>query len=351
MLQRIKQALDKAPISGTVTVLPDYFVDRFVRVDDFDELVRAINQRGREGGGGSVRGIKQAEVKGGNAVNLAYSLGALHVKTNLITIANSLAAEALSATFRKLSNVNLDIIDGDPGYTVAIEFVKNGRMVNVMVSDGSYLTDFDHTKLDEKHWNWITGSDLVCLVNWSAMRNGTDLTEAVFSKAKEKGIRTFFDPADVYEKSRDIPDLRKRVLDKGLIDYFSLNENEARIVVKELSGHKLAHDYTKDELKKTISILADFSGEIVDIHAARFSASCHGNEISILDCHRVEQKTITGAGDVWDAGDIIGYNAGLEVEDRLALANGAAGLFVSREHAVSPDKEEILGFLNQEYGK
>ncbi len=345
----MKEALAKAPTSGIVTVLPDYFVDRFLRVDNFEALAKAVSEKGDEGEGGSIRGIRQAEVKGGNAVNLAYALGCLEVRTNLIAIANSLPAEMLKSTFQKLPQVNLDIIDGDPGFTVAFEFEKNGRIVNVMVSDAGDLKSFDQTKLKKKNWDDISKSSLVCLVNWSAMKNATDLTESVFTFAKEKGIQTFFDPADVSEKQNDLPELKRRVLDRGLIDYFSMNDNEARIMSRVLAGHTLSQDYSIDDLRKTIRVIADLTGERVDIHTHRFSMSCLEKDVSIAQCHKLVQKTITGAGDVWDAADLIGYKTGLEDRERLALANGAAGLFVSRDDAVPPNSSEVIDFIKNNY--
>ncbi len=332
-----------------VTVLPDYFVDRFVRLDNFEELAKSVDQKGEEGGGGSIRGIRQTEVKGGNAVNLAYALGTLLAKTNLITIANSLPAEMLRFVFSKFPHVNLDIIDGDPGFTVAFEFKKNERIVNVMVSDSGALKDFDQTWLKEKHWTDISKSGLVCLVNWSSIIRATNLTESVFTFAKERGIETFFDPADVSEKAEDLPELKKRVLDKGLIKYFSMNDNEARIMSRVFAGHRLAQQYSSADLEKTIKVLADVTGERVDIHTHRFSMSCLEKDVCVAPCHKLEQKTVTGAGDVWDAADLIGYKTGLEVAERLTLANGAAGLYVSREDALPPTSSEVIGFLQNHY--
>ncbi len=348
-IRRMEEALSKAPDLGLVTVLPDYFVDRFMRIEDFDKLARDIKLKGDEGGGGSIRGVRQSEVKGGNAVNLAYALGSLGAKSNLIAIANSLPAEMLRSTFRKLPNVNLEIIDGDPGFTVAFEFKRNQRIVNVMVSDAGDLKNFDQKQLKEKHWEDISKSRLVCLVNWSAIRNATDLTESVFTFAKEKGVETFFDPADVSEKADDLPDLKKRVLDRGLIKYFSMNDNEARIMSMVLAGHKLSQDFSVDDLQKTIRVIADLTGERVDIHTHRFSMSCQHKDTTVVQCHKLDQKTITGAGDVWDAADLIGYRTGLDDEERLALANAAAGLYVSREEAIPPTGPEVVEFLWNNY--
>lgn len=348
-LLRIREALAKAPDSGVITVLPDYFVDRLVRIEDFDKLAREIDQKGDEGGGGSIRGVRQSEVKGGNAVNLSYALGSLGSKARLITIANSLPAEMLRSTFKKLPNVSLDIIDGNPGFTVAIEFKRNQRIVNVMVSDTGDLKDFDDNKLKESHWRDISQSRLVCLVNWSSITKATELTEKVFTYALERGVETFFDPADVSEKADNLPGLKKQVLDRGLIKYFSMNDNEARIISRILAGHVLAQDYSVDDLVKTIKVLADLTGERVDIHTHRFSISCFQNEVAIAQCHKLIQKTITGAGDVWDAADLIGYMTRLSDEERLCLANGAAGLYVSKEDAVPPVGAEVMDFLQNNF--
>jgi len=338
----------KVPGSGSITVLPDYFVDRFVRIENFDKLAKAIDGKGEEGGGGSIRGVRQSEVKGGNAVNLAYALGSLGANANLITIANSLPAEMLRSTFRKLPQVNVDIIDGDPGFTVALEFKKRNRIVNVMVSDAGDLKDFDGSKIQDSHWRKIAESDFVGLVNWGSIRKGSELTEKIFSFAKKSGTKTFFDPADVSEKVDDLPELKEKVLDRGLIQYFSMNDNEARIMSRVLAGHRLPQNYSEKDLKKTIQILTDLTGERVDIHTHRFCISCYQKDITLVQCNRVEQKTITGAGDVWDAADLIGYMTGLEDEDRLILSNGAAGLYVSRDSAIPPTTPEVLEFLRSQ---
>jgi len=344
-LERIEASLAKVPNSGSITVLPDYFVDRFVRVDNFDELAKAIDGKGEEGGGGSIRGVRQSEVKGGNAVNLAYALASLGANANLITIANSLPAEMLRSTFRKFPKVKLDIIEGNPGFTVALEFKKKERIVNVMVSDTGDLKDFDSSKIQESHLKKIADSEFVGLVNWGSISKGSELTESIFSFAKKNGTKTFFDPADVSEKAEDLPELKKKVLDKGLIQYFSMNDNEARMMSKVLAGHRLPQNYSEKDLNKTIQVLADLTGERVDVHTHRFCISCYRKECTLVQCNHVEQKTITGAGDVWDAADLIGYMTDLDDEDRLTLANGAAGLYVSRDSAIPPTTPEVIEFL------
>ena len=345
-LQKIETALSKAKSAGTLTILPDYFVDRFVRVDDFQELAAGILSKGIEGGGGSIRGSRQSEVKGGNAVNLAHALATLEIKVNLIAIANSLPADMLRGAFQHLPTASLDIIEEAPGFTVAFEFPGKNRHVNVMVSDAGYLKKMDGTELSNGHWDKICSSKIVAFVNWAAMGFGTEVAEKVFTFAREKKVQTFFDPADVLEKEKDLPDFKTKILDRGLIDYFSMNDNEARIISRSITGYKLPQDYSAEDLKVAVSRIADVAQCNVDVHTHKVSISCsQGGEISIDNCRKVDQKTVTGAGDIWDAADLVGYLAELDPEDRLFFANAAAGLYVSRESATSPTSQEILSFV------
>ncbi|MFI5421434.1 MAG: carbohydrate kinase family protein, partial [Nitrososphaerales archaeon] len=326
--------------------LPDYFVDRFVRVENFRELAAGITAKGIEGGGGSIRGPRQSEVKGGNAVNLAYALATLNMKVNLITIANSLPADMLRGAFRKFPTAKIEIIDGNPGFTVAFEFREKNRQVNVMVSDAGDLKKMDGSELSKQHWNKIASSKIVGFVNWAAMDYGTVVAEKVFNFAREKKIKTFFDPADVLEKEKDIADFKTKILDRGLVDYFSMNDNEARIISRSIAGYKLPQDYSESDLKKTISVLARYVNDTVDVHTHKVSMSCSKDgEVTIDYCQKVDQKTVTGAGDVWDAADLLGFLTGLAPQERLFLANAAAGLYVSRESAIPPSSEEILSFV------
>src|SRR5579872_2079374 len=275
-LEKIETALRNASSLGWVTVLPDYFVDRFVRLDDFRQLASEITMKGIEGGGGSVRGPRQSEVKGGNAVNLAYALGTLGINVHLITIANSLPAEMLRSVFRSLPSAQVDIIEGASGFTVAFEFKEANRLANVMLSDPGDLKKMDASRLKEEHWKKIAESKILSLVNWVSMDFGTDVAEKLFSFAREKKIQTFFDPADILEKEKDLPDFKKRILDKGLIDYFSMNDNEARILSRAISGHKLPQNYSEAELKETIRLIGESSQGTVDIHTHKVSMSISG---------------------------------------------------------------------------
>ncbi len=328
--------------------MADFFVDRFVRVGSLDELVTKMKNKSAKGGGGSIRGIRQTEIKGGNAVNLGYALGLLGANVNLIAIADSLPAEMLRSTFAGIPNVNLQLVKGTSGYTIAFEYKDKGREVNVMVSDAGDLSSFDGSSFTQENKDSISKSKIVAVTNWSANTKGNELCERVFSFAKQNGARTFFDPADPSDSVQMLPGLKSRVFDKGLIDYVSLNENEARVISKVLLNHDLPQGYSFDDLTKTATILSDSTGTIVDIHTRPISLSAKGKDVIARKCHLVESKTVTGAGDVWAAADLSGYLTMLTTEDRLSFANSAGGLYVSRESAATPSLTEILEFMRND---
>lgn len=345
-MDTIKSALERLPNLGSISVLPDFFVDRFVRFESLDDLFVEMKSRSRNGGGGSIRGITQSEVKGGNAVNLAYSLGTFGANVNLIAIANSLPSEMLRSTFRSLRNVNLQLVEGAPGFTVAFEFKDTNRHVNVMLSDVGDLKDFDGSKISREQWTNIENSKILAVVNWSANRSGNALCKKAFSFAEERNAMTFFDPADITGQEDRLPEFKREIIDKGLINFMSLNENEARVMSSVLFNEKLPQNHTLDELKHILLKLADEIGAHVDLHTKKVSLTCHQNDITETQCFQVVQKTVTGAGDVWAAADIIGYLSNLDPSSRLAFANATAGLYVSRESAIPPTADEVLEFMS-----
>ena len=332
---------------GAVSVLPDYFVDRFVRLDSIDSLYETIRRKVSDGGGGSIRGPLQNEAIGGNAVNLGHALGRLGARVELFAIAEGLPADTLHTALASLPGVRLHSIRGRCGFTVALEFAENGRHVNAMVSDAGDLEEFSGDQIDDAGWEVISGSKIVAVLNWAANKRGTELCEKVFSFARQNKIRTFFDPSDVSEVAHLLPKLMDRVLAPGLVDIIGMNDNELRVTYRELCSRRLPMDYDISDLKRAALDLSGITGSTVDIHTRNYSLSAHqpSGEVVSVPCHKVEQRIVTGAGDTWNAADIAGYLAGWGASDRLALANAAAGLYVSRELPSPPTLKQIGEFL------
>ena len=101
-----------------------------------DNLTEIIENKIRVGGG-SVRGLNSVDIKGGNAVNVAYCLARLGAKVDLFTVADKIGYSVLNSTFKKFnSQVNLHIKNGKHGLTTIFEFTNPSFAVsNVMLSD------------------------------------------------------------------------------------------------------------------------------------------------------------------------------------------------------------------------
>ena len=248
-LVELQRSTTSLPNAGSITVLPDYFVDRFVRINDVDKFAFSLIQKAQSGGG-SIRNVTQIEVKGGNAVNLAYALGRLGASVNLFAISDPLASSLLLSSFKDLKNVHVDVLRGSAGLTVALEFAKKKKGLNVMLSDVGSLSSFDGSSIKGKQWARIDTSKLVAVLNWSSNKKGTDLCERIFSRAKRKGAKTFLDPADLTGLEKRIKDMKKGVFDPGLLDVLSVNENETRIIARELSNYRLPLNYSAKDLEK-----------------------------------------------------------------------------------------------------
>jgi ribokinase len=328
--------------------MPDFFLDRFVRINSVDELASMMKRKSRVSGGGSIRGIEQFETKGGNAVNLGYALARFGSKVSVITIADSTSEKLLRGLFHEYPSADVQVVRGKPGFTVAFEFKEGDRNVNVMVSDIGGVLEFGPEMLGTGQWKEISKSSVVCVVNWSANKKSNELCEAVFSSARRAKAKTFFDPADLAGETDRLAEFKRKVLDRNLVDVISLNENEARIIGKTLCNYSLPAHCSQAELKKAVALLANRLGTTVDLHTKQISFSSSEGSVTSVRCHKVDQRIVTGAGDVWDAADLVGYQCRISAEDRLALANAAAGLYVSRDTAECPSMQEVLAFLEAE---
>ena len=68
--------LRQLSIIGSIVVMPDFFVDRIIQLESKENLFDMLTEKAKVGGG-SFRGIPTTDIKGGNAVNVAYCLAKL----------------------------------------------------------------------------------------------------------------------------------------------------------------------------------------------------------------------------------------------------------------------------------
>lgn len=324
MFQELKNVRSK-----TVVIMHDFFIDRIVRLNDFNfnSLISEVSAKAQVGGG-SIREIAQDEIKGGNAVNIAYALAKLGAKISLITIADSWGDNILKKTFAPFANKKLLIASGRQGYTVSLEVEKDdGRKANVMISDVGDAKNFGADRLRRNELGAIKKATAVVIANWASNAKGTELALKAFKNAPKDSL-CFLDPADISTRRDEF----KQCLDKlsGHIDVLSLNENECRLTMQSLDLSPLPINYSATDVTAAARALASKLSINVDVHTPIGSATSDGKGTSFAKSLDVNVTISTGAGDIWDAADVAGYLCNLNADERLLFANTCAAYYISK---------------------
>ena len=332
-------------IVGSIVVMPDFFIDRIIRLESKESLFEALTEKAKLGGG-SIRGIPTKDVKGGNAVNIAYCLAKLGAKVSLFTVADELGATMIRQTFSQFGDkVTLRIVNGRTGFTTAFEFPHEDTRVNVMVSDIGDNSNFGPERISsEADMAILKNADGVMVVNWASNLKGTELAESSFKNSPS--AFHFLDPADIETRKHDFCDSLTKLA--SLTDCLSINENECKSLGDALGlGRLLGPGYRADEVKTVARKIAEKVGISTDLHTKIGAAWSNGKESMFAPTIKVEAKTLTGAGDSWDAADIVGHLSGLDPQQRLLFSNCCASLYVRDPNGEPPTMNRAFELLER----
>jgi sugar/nucleoside kinase (ribokinase family) len=334
-----------------VVVMPDFFLDRLINLDwdaaEFSGLIAEIAKRK----GGSIDGIPQADLRGGNAINVASALASLGVKVTPIVCTSKFGLQQIKYHFK---NTPIDTSHiktrGKASITTALEFKNQNEKTNVMLRDLGELTDFGPANLDDDDYGLIENADYVCVFNWAGTLNfGTALAQTVFDMAKQKGNgKTYYDTADPTPNAQAMPDLMEKVLKTEKVDILSLNENEAITYATLLDGGLRERQTLlgfSELAMEAAGVLAKHLSARIDLHTSVFSATLKGKKQVVVPTFKVKVLRATGAGDAWDAGNILGDQNGLSDECRLMLANAVSACYLSDADGMHPTREKLSTFL------
>jgi len=351
LLRCLKRA---KPRRFNVSVMPDFFIDRLItysgEVEQFSKTIAEVAGRF----GGNIHGVKQMELRGGNAANTAAALAVLGAKVFPIIKTSPLGLHLLKFHLEPFG-VDLSHVkaDGEVALTTAFEMTHKGEKVNVMMGDLGSLPNYGPKDLTEEDFQLLREVDYVCVFNWASLRRwGTELAESVFHHVKEKGkAKTYYDTGDPSPNKNDIPKLVKKVLSGKIVDIFGVNENEAFVYASQLNPKikslrkKLEHHDVAKECAKT---LAKHISARVDLHTSAFAGSFTKDNEVIVPAFNVSALRSTGAGDAWNAGNIFGDALGLPDSCRLTLANAVAAYYVSSPTAEHPTFPKLMEFCSKQ---
>jgi ribokinase len=224
---------------------------------------------------------------------------------------------------------------------------SSNAKVNVMVSDVGENVNFGPDRItSEEDLSILKNSDGVMVVNWGSNLKGSQLAEHVF-KNSPKALH-FIDPADIENRKSDFLSTVKEI--SQFTDVLSINENECNSLSSAIGFTPLIphyEKYTENDVRNAAKILAEETGISIDLHTRKGAAWSNGNEIVFVYPIKVEPKTLTGAGDSWDAADIVGYLAGLEPKERLLFSNACASLYVRNADGEPPSLDQVADLLDR----
>ena len=320
-----------------VVCMPDFFLDYFISLPRWEKVIPQLKEI-HDRGGGNLPGLKLTLSQGGNATNTALALAKLGISTHIVGRTSSLGYK-LMCHFLESDGVDLKHVktDGKLDKTVSLEFGE--KRINVMLNELGSVQNFDFTDLNKDDLELISSSDLVFVTNWTLNDRGTSLAQKTFRYAKEHDVITYFDSGDPSHRIRELPVLYARVLSSSNLDVLSVNENELRhfASAKGIKGNPT-------NMAKQLSIHIN---AILDVHTSRFSSSWRKGEAHHAPVFKVELKRSTGAGDAWNAANMLGYLLGLEPEERLTFANAFAAGYLNADEPRHLTLKETVTFLKR----
>ena len=334
-------------------VMPDFFYDRLINLDydvaHFSSVIADIVYRK----GGSIDGIIQMDLRGGNAINTASALASLGVNVTPIVCTNKIGLQQIKFYLQKygvdFSHIK---ITKNPSLTTALEFKAGNGKANVMLRDLGALANFNPSDLTDSDYELIENADYVCLFNWAGTKKfGTALAESVFCRVKTKGKgKTYYDTADPTPNRDEISELIDNVLATNQVDVLSLNENEAICYAEILSGEIRGKQKEQRSEKLAIEaarILAKYLPARIDLHTTLFSATFTKKNEFVVPAFKIKALRATGAGDAWNAGNILGDANAFSEECRLALANAVSAYYLSNLEGAHPTLLELVKFIEK----
>jgi ribokinase len=329
--------------------MPDFSTDRIVTFKSQKQLLDALSEKSKHGGG-ALRGISSRDVKGGNAINIAYCLAKLGAQVKLFTIADEVGSSTLYRIFSKFgNNVDLRVVRGNHCRTTALEFVgKNEPRINLLISDVGDNIDFGQQYVNSKSdLKILRKCEGVMVVNWASNLKGTQLVKHAFRNSPN--AIHFVDPADIDNRRDEFKNDLLRLA--SFIDVLSLNENECRSLGKASGYSSLLppNSYDGNDLENAAKKLASKFRMSVEVHTSRGASWSDGSETSFVSAIKVKAKTLTGAGDSWDAANILAHLLKLEPTERLLFSNAYSALYVTSSDREPANLDKLLKFIKQKY--
>ncbi|MFW6028941.1 MAG: hypothetical protein ACOCRO_01665 [Halanaerobiales bacterium] len=291
---------------------------------------------------------------GGNGPILA---NALVEYENKLTYIGALGKPNIHSVFKDMVDRSDRVISvANPGHTDAIEFDDGKLMLGKLESLKDINWNNIKKEIDPEELAAILDeSDLLGLENWTMVPYMNSIWEGIIEEVfplmqrnDHDGI-AFFDLADPEKRTdKDIIvglDLLAQFEEKFKV-ILGLNLKEAVEIaaVLALEINKIDGEYELEDL--TTKVANELNIYCLVVHPVdRASAFCNGEYSETVGPYTSNPKLTTGAGDNFNAGFCLAQALGLTIQNSLVMGTASSGYYVRA--AKSPDREELLGFLEE----
>ena len=119
-----------------------------------------------------------------------------------------------------------------------------------------------------------------------------------------------------------------------------------RVISRLLGTDILPEKYNLRDVVRVADGLARVMNLSIEGHVPQGACSVNGNESESAEAFVVEPNILTGAGDSWNAADILATISGFHRRDRIIFANACSATYISGKEAKPPSLESIMSFLS-----
>ena len=338
--QKIRKNLEDS--KGKITMLADGFVDEVWEIVEsrtgpedytlYEKMSQFANRILKAGSGGlGLELIKKRRSFGGFAANIGYAAANLGVDTTLMGV---FGKDTIDPSFVEVGQLCTLVSLDEPAVTQVFEF-GDGKLL--MTNAGPVL-NIDWKLIEEtigleKIKLLLEQSDIIGVGYWSLMPYFDEIVKKVCEYLPEDGKerRLFFDLADLHKKTVDSLKTSLaliRTLGEKTPMTLSLNEHEAAAIFG-LYGETLddVGQPLPEKLEKVRKCLGIDELVVHDPHYG--AAASEGEEPAYVKasfCTHVVRSA--GAGDNFNGGYIAAKLAGLDIVERLHVANATVGHFI-----------------------
>ena len=315
----------------------------FEKITDFSRAFAKCDE-----GGFSNEIVRKRRSYGGFTANTSKSLIRLDVAPAIIGMFGQREIEPVFAEFAETKKL---VPVGDPGITQIYEF-SDGKLMLTYIQEvmGLNWDSLTEAAGEEKLREIFSEADIIALGYWSLVPAFDEIVENIceLTRGDSKKKRMFFDFADIRKRDRASLEStlgRLAALNGRFPMTLSLNEHETALLFaykgedfkQEIEGA----DLQTERVRKAIGL-----DELI-VHTPHFAvlASASDEPCSIPQHYCTSPSITAGAGDNFNGGYLTAMLKGLNIAERLMVANAATYQFLSLGY--SPDKAELFEELKE----